>query len=73
LEGKRNELNSSGVTAGEAFVLRLFKDGDGFDLISDGFQRGPEREQRVLDDLRRGNSPNRISAGEFANRRLGTG
>lgn len=62
--------------------LRLRKDRDGFNLISDGFRvrpnlvfgirRGPPCG-RVRDDVRRGNSLNRISAGEFANRRSGTG
>ena len=72
MEGKRNELNGP-VTAGDAYVLRLCRDGDVFDLISDCVQRGPEREQKVLDDVWRENSPNRISAGEFANHRLGSG
>ena len=36
--GKRKEQNSRGVTAGDDFYeLRLRKDGDGFDLISDSF------------------------------------
>lgn len=73
MEGKCNEQNSLGVTAGDVYVLRLRKDADGFDLISDGFRCGPEREQKVPDDLRRGNSLNRISAGEFPNRRHGRG
>jgi len=39
--GKRKEQNSRGVTAGDDFYeLRLRKDGDGFDLISDSFQCG---------------------------------
>jgi len=71
LEGKRNEQNSLRVTAGDIYVLRLCKDEDGFDLTDDGFRCGPEREQKVPDDVRRGNSLNRVSAGEFANRRPG--
>lgn len=73
MEGKRNELNGSRISAGDAYVLRLCEDGDGFDLISDNFQRGPQREQKVLDDVRRGNAPNGISAGEFANFLFWTG
>ena len=39
--GKRKEQSSRGVTAGDDFYeLRLRKDGDGFDLISDGFRCG---------------------------------
>ena len=71
MEGKRNEQNI-GVTAGDVYVLRLCKDGDGFDLTGDGFRCGPEGEQKVPDDVRRGNSLNRVSAGEIANRRPGT-
>ena len=42
MEGKRNEQNSLGVTvAHDVYELRLRKDGDGFDLISDGFRCGP--------------------------------
>jgi len=42
MEGKRNEQNSFGVTADDdVYELRLRKDGDGFDLISDGFRGGP--------------------------------
>jgi hypothetical protein len=73
LEGKRNEQKSLGITAGDVYVLRLCKEGDGFDLTGNGFRCGPEREQKVPDDVRQGNSLNRVSAGEFANRRLGTG
>lgn len=40
-EGKRSEQNSLVVTAGDdAYELRLRKDKDGFDLISDGFRCG---------------------------------
>ena len=39
---KRNEQNSVWVTAGnDVYELRLRKDRDGFDLISDDFLRGP--------------------------------
>ena len=39
---KRNEQNRVGVTAGDdVYELRLRKDRDGFDLISDDFRRGP--------------------------------
>jgi hypothetical protein len=39
--GKRKEQNSRRVTAADDFYeLRLRKDGDGFDLISDGFRCG---------------------------------
>ena len=39
---KRNEQNSVGVSAGDdVYELRLRKDRDGFDLISDDFLRGP--------------------------------
>jgi len=73
LEGKRNDQNNLGVTASDVCVLRLCKDGDGFDLNSDGFPYGPEQEHKVPDEVRGGNSLNKISAGEFSNRRLWTG
>jgi hypothetical protein len=39
--GKRKEDNSRGVTAGDdIYELRLRKDGDGFDLMSDSFRCG---------------------------------
>jgi hypothetical protein len=39
--GKRKEENSRGVTAGDdIYELRLRKDGDGFDLMSDSFRCG---------------------------------
>jgi hypothetical protein len=39
--GKRKEENSGGVTAGDdTYELRLRKDGDGFDLMSDCFRCG---------------------------------
>ena len=39
--GKRKEQDSRRVTAGDdVYELRLRKDGDGFDLISDSFQCG---------------------------------
>ena len=39
---KRNEQNRVVVTAGDdVYELRLRKDVDGFDLISDDFRRGP--------------------------------
>jgi hypothetical protein len=42
MEGKRNEQSSLGVTAAhDVYELRLRKDGDGFELISDGFRCGP--------------------------------
>jgi hypothetical protein len=41
MKGKRNEQSSVGVTADDVYELRLRKDRDGFDLISDDFQRGP--------------------------------
>ena len=42
MEGKRNERNSLGGTAGhDVYELRLREDGDGFDLISHGFRCGP--------------------------------
>ncbi len=41
MEGKRKEENSRGVTAGDdIYELRLRKDGDGFDLMSDSFRCG---------------------------------
>jgi len=41
MEGKRKEENSRGVTAGDdIYELRLRKDGDGFDLMSDSFRSG---------------------------------
>jgi hypothetical protein len=59
--------------AADLYEIRPRKDRDGFDLTSDSFRCGPEREQKVPDDVRRGNSLNRVSAGEFANRPPGTG
>jgi hypothetical protein len=42
VEGKRKKRNSLGGTAGDdVYELRLREDGDGFDLISDGFRCGP--------------------------------
>jgi hypothetical protein len=39
--GKRKEQNSRGVTAADdIYELRLRKDGDGFDLITDTFRSG---------------------------------
>jgi hypothetical protein len=39
---KRNEQNSVGMAASDdVYELRLRKDRDGFDLISDDFRRGP--------------------------------
>jgi len=39
---KRNEQNRIGLTAADdVYELRLRKDRDGFDLISDDFRRGP--------------------------------
>jgi hypothetical protein len=39
--GKRKEQSSRGVIDGDnVYELRLRKDGDGFDLISDGFRCG---------------------------------
>ena len=39
--GKGKEQNSRGMTAGDdAYELRLRKDGDGFDLISNSFRCG---------------------------------
>jgi hypothetical protein len=39
--GKGDEQNSLGVTSDDVYELRLRKDGDGFDLISDSFRCGP--------------------------------
>jgi hypothetical protein len=39
--GEGKEGNSLGVTGDDVYELRLRKDGDGFDLISDGFRCGP--------------------------------
>ena len=40
--GEREEQSSRGITAGDdIYELRLRNDGDGFDLISDGFRGGP--------------------------------
>jgi hypothetical protein len=42
MEGKRKERNSLGGIAGDdVYELHLREDGDGFDLISDGFRCGP--------------------------------
>jgi len=42
MKGKRNKQNSVGVTAAaDVYELRLRRDRDGFDLISDDFRRGP--------------------------------
>ena len=42
MEAKRNEQNSLGETVGaDVYEVRLRKDRDGFDLISDLFRRGP--------------------------------
>jgi len=38
---KGNKPDSLGLTGDEVYELRLRKDGDGFDLISDGFRCGP--------------------------------
>ena len=38
---KGNVQNSLGVTGDDVYELRFRKDGDGFDLISDGFRGGP--------------------------------
>jgi len=41
MRGKRKEENRRGVTAGaDIYELRLRKDRDGFDLMSDSFRRG---------------------------------
>jgi hypothetical protein len=40
--GRRgNEHNSLGASGDDVYELRFRKDGDGFDLISDGFRCGP--------------------------------
>jgi hypothetical protein len=38
---KGNEQNGLGATGYDVYELRFRKDGDGFDLISDGFRCGP--------------------------------
>jgi hypothetical protein len=40
MEGKRNEPESHGGPDDDVYELRLRKNGDGFDLISDGFRCG---------------------------------
>ena len=39
--GNGNEQNSVGSVGDDVYELRLRKDGDGFDLISDAFRCGP--------------------------------
>jgi len=38
---KGNRQDNLGLTGDEVYELRLREDGDGFDLISDGFRCGP--------------------------------
>lgn len=41
MKGKGKRQTGLGVTGDDVYELRLRKDGDGFDLISDSFRCGP--------------------------------